>query len=119
MSYIHLWRFCKKCRRQVWLPAIKRGHYKKDGCPHDDLEEHRSQPAPLGAPWKWPMVSKDLMIELSVKLSDGTFDTSVKLPVGADEQQRNAVVSTWFELIQKALKLAQGSRKEGKTNEQG
>lgn len=59
-------------------------------------------------------MTKGLMIELSVSLSDGTFDTSVKLPVSADEQQRNAVVSTWFELIQKALKLAQSVSKEEK-----
>ncbi len=110
---MHLWRFCKKCRRQVWLPALKRGHYKKDGCPHDELEEHRSRPAPLGAPWRWP-VAQDQMIELSVRLSDGTFDTTVRLPVGADEQQRNAVVAAWFELIQKALKLAQDTSRKAK-----
>lgn len=64
-------------------------------------------------------MSKDQMIELSVRLSDGTFDTSVRLPVGADEQQRNAVVSAWFELIQRAMKLSQScSRKEEKTDEQ-
>lgn len=51
-------------------------------------------------------MSGDLMIELSVKLSDGSFDTTVRLPVGADDQDRNAVVAAWFELIQRALKLA-------------
>lgn len=46
----------------------------------------------------------ELMLKLSVSLSDGSFDTAVQLPVEASQNAREAVVKAWFGLIQEALK---------------
>ena len=108
----HMYRYCKKCGKQVWWPAVKRGQYKSDDCKHTDLSIE--PPPETLRRWKLlddikkarTMIERELSIELSVKLSDGSFDTTVRLPVQANEQDRNAVVAAWFELIQKALKLA-------------
>jgi len=44
-------------------------------------------------------------IELAVRLSDGSFDTSVKLPVDSSPENRDALVKAWFALIDQALTL--------------
>ena len=50
-------------------------------------------------------MTKDEKIILSVKLSDGSFDTEVSLPVSANKEQREKVVEAWFNLIHQALGL--------------
>lgn len=47
-------------------------------------------------------------IELRVRLTDGTFDTTVEMPVQASHKERQSVVGAWFKLIQAALMMAQG-----------
>jgi len=45
-------------------------------------------------------------IELRVRLSDGSFDTCVELPVQASQEARHKVVAAWFDLITQALMMA-------------
>jgi hypothetical protein len=47
-SYQRLWGECVLCKRLLWKPALKRGHYKKDGCSHLVL------PHPLPPPLRKP-----------------------------------------------------------------
>lgn len=44
-------------------------------------------------------------IELSVRISDGTLESSVKVPVNASPAERNAAAVKWLEIIQFGLKL--------------
>lgn len=53
------------------------------------------------------MGASEQRIELRVRLTDGSFDTSVELPIVASKKAREAVVGAWFELIQRALHLSQ------------
>lgn len=42
-------------------------------------------------------------IELSVRLSDGSFETSVEMPTNASAEARDALVRAWFHLMERAL----------------
>jgi hypothetical protein len=44
------------------------------------------------------------VIELSIKLSDGSFETSVRVPVTAPIAQRTKAVERWLGLAGEALK---------------
>lgn len=43
------------------------------------------------------------MIELSVRITDGSFDTRVTLPVDSSSEARAAVVAAWFKLIEESV----------------
>jgi hypothetical protein len=45
-------------------------------------------------------------IELRVRLSDGSFDTSLEVPVKASRESRDALVQAWFKLMERALAVA-------------
>lgn len=44
-------------------------------------------------------------IELSVRISDGTLESSVRVPINASAAERNAAAMKWFEIIQFGLTL--------------
>ena len=44
-------------------------------------------------------------IELSVRISDGTLESSVKVPINASPAEKNTAVMKWLEIIQFGLKL--------------
>lgn len=44
-------------------------------------------------------------IELSVRISDGTLESSVRIPVNAAEAERRSAAMKWLEIIQFGLKL--------------
>ena len=44
-------------------------------------------------------------IELSVRISDGTLESSVKVPINASPAEKNPAVIKWLEITQIGLKL--------------
>lgn len=51
------------------------------------------------------MTAAPQMIELRVRLSDGTFDSTITLPTDADSERRTAAIAAWFQCIEQALRL--------------
>lgn len=49
-------------------------------------------------------------IELSVRLTGGGFESRIQMPVAATSDQRLALVSTWFKLIEQALGIAKSKK---------
>jgi hypothetical protein len=44
-------------------------------------------------------------IELSVRLTNGAFESRITLPVGSTPEQRLALTSAWFKLMEEALAM--------------
>ena len=51
-------------------------------------------------------------IELSVRISDGTLESSVKVPVNASPAERNAAAEKWLEIIRKTWKKMSPAARE-------
>jgi hypothetical protein len=51
----------------------------------------------------------DNCIELSVRLTDGSFESKITLPLNATEQARTAFVQQWYELQKAALKVVESA----------
>ena len=51
-----------------------------------------------------PKDGKPISVTFSVRLSDGSYDASLSVPVGAPEPQWRPVVEAWLLLMQEALK---------------
>lgn len=45
-------------------------------------------------------------IELSVRLTDGTFETKLTIPAGTPADRRDALVGAWLGLMDEAAKAA-------------
>jgi hypothetical protein len=52
------------------------------------------------------------MLELAVRLSDGTFETKVSVPTTATKEQRQQFVATWFDMIRQALSISETHREK-------
>lgn len=52
-----------------------------------------------------PPVQSDLHIRLSISLSDGSFDTHVKVPLRYTSEQRDAAVRRWLGLASTAMQM--------------
>ena len=53
-----------------------------------------------------PPAHSGISMVLSVGLSDGSFESRVSLPITAADDQRQEVIKAWFDLMDKALRLA-------------
>lgn len=51
------------------------------------------------------MTERPLMIELSVKLSNGQFESTITLPITATEDEMGRLARAWLELMTSALKI--------------
>lgn len=47
---------------------------------------------------------EDVHVELSVRLTNGHFETKVSLPVQASDSAREEAIMAWFKFIEAALK---------------
>ena len=52
-----------------------------------------------------PKPEPALTIELAIRLSDGSFDTKVIVPLNCDEAQRNRAIDRWMKLAGEAMAL--------------
>jgi hypothetical protein len=52
-----------------------------------------------------PRPDQALTIELAIRLSDGSFDTKVIVPLDCDEAQRNRAIDRWMKLAGAAMAL--------------
>lgn len=50
---------------------------------------------------------KPLVINLSVRVSDGSFETSLSFPVDATKDQRDWIVQSWLQAMDMAIKGTQ------------
>lgn len=51
-------------------------------------------------------MSREPFIQLSVRVSDGSYETTLQLPIDADDDARKKVVSKWLEMQQAAIEFA-------------
>jgi len=51
-------------------------------------------------------------IELSVRLTNGAFESRITLPVGSTSEQRLALTMAWFKLMEEALAMCKVPVKE-------
>lgn len=49
--------------------------------------------------------TQPLTIELAIRLSDGSFETKVVVPIDCDEETRNRSVDRWLKLAGQAMAL--------------
>ncbi len=52
-------------------------------------------------------MSKPLIINLSVRVSDGSFETALSFPVDATKDQRDWIVQSWLQAMEMAIKGTQ------------
>ena len=57
-----------------------------------------------------PKPEPALTIELAIRLSDGSFDTKVIVPLDCDEAQRNRAIDRWMKLAGEAMALGVEAR---------
>lgn len=50
-------------------------------------------------------VARAVHIELAIRLSDGSFTTSVNVPLDCDEKTRNRAIERWMKLAGEAMQL--------------
>ena len=55
---------------------------------------------------------KALSIDLRVKVSDGSFETSLSFPVDATKEQRDWFVQSWLQAMDIAVKGTQATKSE-------
>lgn len=52
-------------------------------------------------------------IELSVRVSDGSFESRLTVPVNSTTEQRNGFAKMWIEMLANAVKIpAEGDHRE-------
>ena len=56
------------------------------------------------------MADKALTIELAIRLSDGSFETKVIVPLNCDAQTRDKAVQRWLKLAGEAMLLGVENR---------
>lgn len=58
------------------------------------------------------------MIQLSVKVTDGSYDSSISIPVAATKEQQDGAVNLWLSMMKQALELndAKATNKDTQTN---
>lgn len=49
--------------------------------------------------------ASETVIELSIRVTDGSFDTRIAIPVNSSEEQRASLTKMWLEQLSLALKL--------------
>ena len=71
-------------------------------CPEHGWTQHAEKPRD-----KLPSLAKKRThILLSVRLDDGTFDSSISIPTDADEGAVGKLTESWLKLIESALEVA-------------
>jgi len=61
--------------------------------------------------WGKQMDDKDDYLVVSIKLTSGKFDSSISIPLFADEDAKKAFIDAWLVLIEAGIKAGQSSRK--------
>ena len=52
-------------------------------------------------------IAKPLQISLSVRVSDGSFETQLSFPIDATQDQRDWIVKSWLQAMEMAVKGTQ------------
>jgi hypothetical protein len=91
------------------MNPIKEGLVRKGGQNAPSANTQRPSAPP---PFR-PTQSNDGYITLSVKLSNGQFDSSIQIPLESTAEEKQRLVVAWFNLMEAGIKCGQAARDTG------
>lgn len=59
---------------------------------------------------KPPDPTKPTFIELSVVVTDGSFETKLAIPIGCSKEELDRLVTAWLAMIAEAVKIARNAK---------